>query len=117
MGMSRYVTVPISTEGIELNPDCAFSTAYEDGVLMITVDTRCQNVHQRLGLSTKTRLHWGKDKSFEAQYPKESLDHLLCDPLGRRVLCGIKINALTSVVPTNNSQPFVLTEPLAFLKR
>lgn len=65
--MSLYVTVPISTEVIELNPDCAFSTAYEDGVLIITVDTRCQNVHQRLGLSTKTRLHWGKDNSFEAQ--------------------------------------------------
>ena len=54
--MSLYVTVPIGTEVIELNPDCAFSTAYEDGVLMITVDTRCQNVHQRLRLSTKTRL-------------------------------------------------------------
>jgi transposase len=67
MGMSLYVTVPIGTEVIELNPDCAFSTAYEDGVLMIRVDTRCQNVHQRLGLSTKTRLHWGKDNSFEAQ--------------------------------------------------
>ena len=65
--MSLYVTVPISTEVIELNPDCAFSAAYEDGVLMITVDTRCQDVHQRLGLSTKTRLHWGKDNSFEAQ--------------------------------------------------
>jgi hypothetical protein len=38
-------------------------------------------------------------------------------PLGRRVLRDIKINALTSVVPTNNSQPFVLTKPLAFLKR
>ena len=61
------MTVPISTEGIELNPDCAFSTAYEDGVLMITVDTRCQDIHQHLGLSTKTRLHWGKDNSFEAQ--------------------------------------------------
>jgi Transposase len=67
MGMSLYVTVPLSTEVIESNPDCAFSTAYEDGVLMIRVDTRCQHVHQRLGLSTKTRLHWGKDNSFEAQ--------------------------------------------------
>jgi hypothetical protein len=67
MGMSLYVTVPISTEVIELNPDCAFNTACEDGVLVITVDTRCQNVHQRLGLSTKTRLHWGKDNRFEAQ--------------------------------------------------
>jgi hypothetical protein len=67
MGMSLYVTVPISTEVIELNPDCAFNTACEDGVLVITVDTRCQNVHQRLGLSTKTRLHWGKENSFEAQ--------------------------------------------------
>ena len=37
--MSLYVTVPISTEVIELNPDCAFNTACEDGVLVITVDT------------------------------------------------------------------------------
>jgi hypothetical protein len=65
--MSLYVTVPIGTEVIELNPDCAFSAAYEEGVLMITVDTRGQHVHQRLGLSTKTRLHWGKDHCFEAQ--------------------------------------------------
>jgi hypothetical protein len=67
MGMSLYVTVPIGTEVIELNPDCAFSAAYEEGVLMITIDTRSQHVHQRLGLSTKTRLHWGKDNCFEAQ--------------------------------------------------
>lgn len=65
--MSLYVTVPISTEVIESNPDCVFRAAYEEGVLMITIDTRGQNVHQRLGLSTKTRLHWGKDNSFEAQ--------------------------------------------------
>ena len=51
--MSLYVTVPISTEVIESNPDCAFSSAYEEGALIITVDTRCQNVHQRLGLCTK----------------------------------------------------------------
>ncbi|MFN2524703.1 MAG: hypothetical protein ABR505_00330 [Actinomycetota bacterium] len=65
--MSLYVTVPISTEVIESNPDCVFRAAYEEGVLMITIDTRGQNVHQRLGRSTKTRLHWGKDNSFEAQ--------------------------------------------------
>jgi hypothetical protein len=49
MGMSLYVTVPISTEVIELNPDCAFSTAYEDGVLMITVDTRLSERSPALG--------------------------------------------------------------------
>ncbi len=65
--MSLYVTVPISIEVIESNPDCAFRAAYEEGVLMITVDTRGQHVHQRLGLSTKTRLHGGQENRFEAQ--------------------------------------------------
>ncbi len=65
--MSLYVTVPISTEVIESNPDCAFRAAYEEGVLMITVDTRGQHVHQRLGLSTKTRLHGGQENRFGAQ--------------------------------------------------
>jgi hypothetical protein len=65
--MSLYVTVPLSTEVIESNPDCAFSSAYEEGALIITVDTRCQNVHQRLGLCTKTPLHWGAENSFEVQ--------------------------------------------------
>jgi hypothetical protein len=61
--MSLYVMVPISTEVIESNPDCAFSSAYEEGALIVTVDTRCQNVHQRLGLCTKTPLHWGAENS------------------------------------------------------
>lgn len=65
--MSLYITVPISTEVIESNPDCAFSSAYEEGALVITVDTRCQNVHQRLGLCTKAYLHWGAENSFEVQ--------------------------------------------------
>lgn len=65
--MSLYVTVPISTEVIESNPDCVFHSAYEEGALIITVDTRCQNVHQRLGLCTKTPLHWGAEHSFEVQ--------------------------------------------------
>ena len=47
--MALFVTVPISTEVIESNPDCALSGAYENGVLVITIDTRGQNVHQRLG--------------------------------------------------------------------
>ncbi len=53
--MALFVTVPISTEVIESNADCALSGAYENGVLVITIDTRGQNVHQRLGLGTKTR--------------------------------------------------------------
>ena len=64
---SLYVTVPVSTEVIESNPDCLFNPAYEDGVLVITVDTRCQNVHQRLGLGTRTTLHWGAENTFEVQ--------------------------------------------------
>ena len=65
--MAQFVTVPISTEVIESNPDCALSGAYENGVLVITIDTRGQNVHQRLGLGTKTRLHWGAEHRFEVQ--------------------------------------------------
>jgi len=65
--MALHVTVPVSTEVIESNPDCTISGAYENGVLMITIDTRHQNIHQRLGLSTKTKLHWGKEHVFEIQ--------------------------------------------------
>ncbi len=35
--MAVYVTVPVSTEVIEANPDCKISGAYENGVLMITI--------------------------------------------------------------------------------
>lgn len=65
--MALYVTVPISTEVIEFNPDCTISGAYEDGVLMITIDTRQQHIHQRLGLGTRTTLHWGPEHSFTVQ--------------------------------------------------
>ena len=43
--MALFVTVSISTEVIESNPDCALSGAYENGVLVITIDSRGQNVH------------------------------------------------------------------------
>jgi hypothetical protein len=65
--MAVYVRVPVSTEVIEANPDCQISGAYENGVLMITIDTRDQNHHQRLGVGTRTQLHWGKEHCFEAQ--------------------------------------------------
>ena len=65
--MALHVTVPISTAVIEANPDCALSGAYENGRLVITIDTRVQHVHQRLGLSTKTKLHWGKEHAFDVQ--------------------------------------------------
>lgn len=65
--MSLFVTVPILTEVINLNPDCTFTAAYCDGKLIITVDTREQNVHERLGLWTRTKLYWGKEHEFEAQ--------------------------------------------------
>ena len=35
--MSIHVKVPISTEVIELNPDCKISGAYEDKRLVITI--------------------------------------------------------------------------------
>lgn len=65
--MSVQVLVPVSTEVINGNPDCRISGAYEDGVLMITIDTRKQNVHRRLGLSTKTKLVWGRENEFVVQ--------------------------------------------------
>ena len=65
--MTLQVTVPVRTEAIESNPDCSISGGYEKGVLMITIDTRYQNIHQRLGLSTKAKLHWGKEHTFEIQ--------------------------------------------------
>ena len=66
--MALFVTVPISTEVIESNADCALSGAYENGVLVITIDTRGQNVHQRLGLSSKTRLHTLAQSLWENRY-------------------------------------------------
>lgn len=65
--MALFMKLPVSTEVIESNPDCAFSGDFKDGVIRVTVDTREQNVHQRLGLGTKTRLHWGRDNSYEVQ--------------------------------------------------
>lgn len=65
--MVVFVTVPVSTEVTEANSDCKISGAYENGILMITIDTRDQNHHQRRGLGTRTPLQWGKEYSFEAQ--------------------------------------------------
>lgn len=65
--MAVYVTVPVSTEVIESNPDCKISGAYENGALLITIDTCHQNHHQHLGLANQTRLHWGHQHSFEVQ--------------------------------------------------
>ena len=59
--------VPISTNVIESNPDCTIDGIYENGCLVVKVDTRDQNHHQRLGLPTKTQLYWGKCYQFEAQ--------------------------------------------------
>lgn len=65
--MALQVKVPVSTEVIESNPDCTIRGAYEEGALMITIDTRHQNIHQRLGLGAKTALHWGAEHVFEVQ--------------------------------------------------
>jgi hypothetical protein len=43
--MSIYVNVPISTEVIESNPDCQIRGFYENGQLVIEIDTRFQNHH------------------------------------------------------------------------
>lgn len=65
--MALQVKVPVSTEVIESNPDCTIHGAYEDGVLRVTIDTRGQNIRQRLGLDTKTKFHWGPEHVFEVQ--------------------------------------------------
>lgn len=65
--MTVSVTVPVSTEVIESNPDCRISGAYENGMLLLTIDARHQNHHQRLGLANKTRLHWGQEHCVEVQ--------------------------------------------------
>lgn len=65
--MALYVTVPVSTEVIEQNFDSKIVGVYEDGRLVITIDTRKQNHHQRLGLGRKVKLHWGQSHEYEAQ--------------------------------------------------
>ena len=65
--MALPVTIPISTEVIENNPDCKIEGRYEKGRVVITVDTRHQNHYQRLGLSTHTKLHWGDESTYEVQ--------------------------------------------------
>ncbi len=62
-----HVSVPVSTEVLTANRDCQFSGAYEEGALVVTVDTRKQNVHQRLGLGTKVKLHWSGENEFMVQ--------------------------------------------------
>ena len=62
-----HISVPVSTEVLNANPDASLKGAYHDGALVITVDTRKQNVHQRLGLPTRTRLHFGRDNEFFVQ--------------------------------------------------
>ena len=65
--MALSVTIPISTEVIENNPDCTIKGQYEKGRVVLTVDTRYQNHYQRLGISTHTKLHWGDENVYEVQ--------------------------------------------------
>ena len=65
--MALSVTIPISTEVVENNPDCRIDGQYEKGRVLITVDTRHQNHYQRLGISTHTELHWGDEYTYEVQ--------------------------------------------------
>lgn len=62
-----HVSVPITTEVINANRDCQISGAYEDGALVITIDTRKQNIHQRLSLATKVKLHCSGENEFMVQ--------------------------------------------------
>src|SRR5436190_12745049 len=89
------ISVPVSTEVVTANRDCLFSGAYEDGALVVTIDTRTQNVHQRLGLGTRVALHWGADNEFLVQelsgflwpvrYRVRTRDGFYLSPDGERV--------------------------------
>lgn len=65
--MCVNVKIPLNTAAIELNQDSKIVGDYEKGILVITIDTRKQNVHQRLGLRTRTKLYWGDKNTYEAQ--------------------------------------------------
>jgi len=65
--MALSVTIPISTEVIENNPDCKIDGQYEKGRIVIRIDTRYQKHYQRLGVSTQTKLHWGDAYTYEVQ--------------------------------------------------
>ncbi|MEK7817317.1 MAG: hypothetical protein AAB281_03600 [Actinomycetota bacterium] len=65
--MPLLVHIPVSTEVLENNPDCQITGNYEQGPILITIDSRHQHHHQRLGLGTKTTLHWGEEYEYEAQ--------------------------------------------------
>ena len=65
--MTLSVTIPVSTEVIENNPDCLIEGHYEKGRIVIRIDTRHQNHHHRLGVSTHTKLYWGDEYEYEVQ--------------------------------------------------
>ena len=65
--MALSVTIPITTEVIENNPDCQIHGQCEKGRILIRIDTRYQHHHQRLGISTHTKLHWGDEYTYEVQ--------------------------------------------------
>lgn len=93
--MAIQLTVPVSTEVIEQNPDCKIDGVYEGGRVVIVVDTRQQNHHQRLGLATQTALHWGEEHEYEVpelsglawpiRYRVLSRDGYYLDGQGQRV--------------------------------
>mgnify|MGYP001558540879 CR=1 FL=1 len=65
--MPLQVRIPVSTEVIENNADCKIEGTYEQGRIVILIDTRHQHHHQRLGISTQTPLHWGEEYEYEVQ--------------------------------------------------
>lgn len=67
VGKTVQVSVPVSTEVIHANADCRISGAYDEGILVITIDTRKQNIHQRLGLPTRTKLHFTGQNEYLVQ--------------------------------------------------
>jgi len=75
--MTKYILVPLSTEVIEANPNYPLEGATEQGKLVITVDTRGEDVQARLGIPPETHLYWGKSYQFFVQ-ELSSLGYPVC---------------------------------------
>lgn len=63
--MPIYVSTPICDDVKELDEDCRFKAFREDEKLVIEIDTRYQNHHQKLGIDVETPLYWEKGEIFD----------------------------------------------------
>ena len=65
--MAVEILVPVSTEVIEGNSECVIGGEYRDGALVIDIDARKQDHHQRFGLPQEAEIHWGKEYTVPVQ--------------------------------------------------